>query len=209
MWQGKLKEILNEAKSHPQELVDAAHRHYQGIAPDLLQAVPEGHGHTDAAIGHIADHLYDNYNKSHPKANFRAIAKKVALEYGNDRKETRANEKKQERKWAAKNKPPKVVKSKVPEPWWKKAGYTTPMTKPRKGIGSYGKAHGIKEGVENIDSINVNVPLFIRLLEFAREDAKGDMVLHEVAENILSIHKSGVKILSMDNYEDIVKTKSK
>jgi len=33
------------------------------------------------------------------------------------------------------------------------------------------------------DTIKLDVPLFIRLLEYAREDAKDDMDLHRVAEN--------------------------
>lgn len=32
------------------------------------------------------------------------------------------------------------------------------------------------------DKITVDVPLFIRLLEYAREDAQTDMDLHNVAE---------------------------
>jgi len=41
------------------------------------------------------------------------------------------------------------------------------------------------------DKITVDVPLFIRLLEYAREDAKTDMDLHKVAENILSMSEGG------------------
>jgi hypothetical protein len=54
------------------------------------------------------------------------------------------------------------------------------------------------------DKIAVDVPLFIRLLEFAREDAKTDMDLHKVAENILSMSEGG-KTLTMDEYDAIVK----
>jgi hypothetical protein len=58
------------------------------------------------------------------------------------------------------------------------------------------------------DMISVDVPLFIRLLEFAREDAKGDLDLHVVAENIISLSIPG-QILTMDNYNDIVKDAAK
>jgi hypothetical protein len=34
------------------------------------------------------------------------------------------------------------------------------------------------------DIITVDVPLFIRLLEYAREDAQTDMDLHDVTDNI-------------------------
>jgi hypothetical protein len=53
------------------------------------------------------------------------------------------------------------------------------------------------------DIISVDVPLFIRLLEYAREDAQTDMDLHDVTENIISLSASG-KILSMDDYSTII-----
>ena len=53
------------------------------------------------------------------------------------------------------------------------------------------------------DIIKVDVPLFIRLLEYAREDAKTDMDLHDVAENIISLSETG-KTLSMSDYDAIV-----
>jgi len=60
------------------------------------------------------------------------------------------------------------------------------------------------DGEENpIDSITMDVPLFIRMLEFAREDASTDMDLHDVAEKATAMSAEG-EILSMDNYEDIV-----
>jgi len=53
------------------------------------------------------------------------------------------------------------------------------------------------------DIISVDVPLFIRLLEYAREDAQTDMDLHDVAENIISLSASG-KTLTMDDYSHII-----
>lgn len=53
------------------------------------------------------------------------------------------------------------------------------------------------------DKITMDVPLFIRLLEFAREDAKTDMDLHNVAENIIELSQSG-ETLTMTNYDAIV-----
>jgi hypothetical protein len=47
------------------------------------------------------------------------------------------------------------------------------------------------------DIITVDVPLFIRLLEYAREDAQTDMDLHDLTENIISLSASG-KTLSME-----------
>jgi len=54
------------------------------------------------------------------------------------------------------------------------------------------------------DKITVDVPLFIRLLEYAREDAKTDMDLHNVAENIVALSETG-KTLTMAQYDEIVK----
>jgi len=63
-------------------------------------------------------------------------------------------------------------------------------------------------GEENpIDSISMDVPLFIRMLEFAREDASTDMDLHDLAEKAISMSAEG-NILSMDNYEDLVGDKT-
>jgi hypothetical protein len=56
------------------------------------------------------------------------------------------------------------------------------------------------------DIIAVDVPLFIRLLEFAREDAGDDMDLHEVAERAIEAVKMR-GVLSMDDYEILVPPK--
>jgi len=53
------------------------------------------------------------------------------------------------------------------------------------------------------DTITLDVPLFIRLLEYAREDAQTDMDLHNVTENAISLALSG-KTLTMKDYNMIV-----
>jgi hypothetical protein len=55
------------------------------------------------------------------------------------------------------------------------------------------------------DIIKLDVPLFIRLLEYAREDAKSDMDLHELTDNIIEM-SSGGRVLSMDDYEFVLPT---
>ena len=55
------------------------------------------------------------------------------------------------------------------------------------------------------DTITVDVPLFIRLLEYAREDAQTDMDLHDLAENIIQLSEDG-EVLTMDDYNAIVGT---
>jgi hypothetical protein len=53
------------------------------------------------------------------------------------------------------------------------------------------------------DTIKLDVPLFIRLLEYAREDAKDDMDLHRVAENVIDLSKMG-ETLGMIDYNTII-----
>lgn len=59
----------------------------------------------------------------------------------------------------------------------------------------------VKEAHDPQDTITVDVPLFIRLLELAREDIKSDPELHNVVERTLAIKNRGT--LTMDDYEDI------
>lgn len=54
------------------------------------------------------------------------------------------------------------------------------------------------------DVIRVDVPLMIRLLEYAREDAKNDVDLHKVAKKLIELSEEG-EVLSMDHYDKIVK----
>ena len=53
------------------------------------------------------------------------------------------------------------------------------------------------------DKVTLDVPLFIRLLEYAREDAKTDMDLHNVAEKAVAASKTG-KTLTMTDYDALV-----
>jgi hypothetical protein len=54
-----------------------------------------------------------------------------------------------------------------------------------------------------LDVISMDVPLLIRLMEYAKEDAKSDMDLHKVAERLTSLSASG-DTLSMEDYDQIV-----
>ena len=53
------------------------------------------------------------------------------------------------------------------------------------------------------DTIKLDVPLFIRLLEYAREDAKTDMDLHNVAERAINLSTEG-ECLGMQDYDSLV-----
>jgi hypothetical protein len=61
----------------------------------------------------------------------------------------------------------------------------------------------ILENMNPKDTITVDVPLFIRLLEYAREDATTDMDLHDVAERAISLSAEG-ECLGMESYDSIV-----
>ena len=54
-----------------------------------------------------------------------------------------------------------------------------------------------------VDTITMDIPLFIRMLEYSREDASQDMDLHDVTEKANSLGKEK-GILSMEDYDDIV-----
>ena len=53
------------------------------------------------------------------------------------------------------------------------------------------------------DIIKLDVPLFIRLLEYAREDAKDDMDLHRMAERLVQLSQDG-NTLGMKDYDQLV-----
>ena len=53
------------------------------------------------------------------------------------------------------------------------------------------------------DKVTVDIPLLIRIMEYAREDAGSDMDLHDVAENLIRLSASG-KTLGMSDYDSIV-----
>jgi len=54
-----------------------------------------------------------------------------------------------------------------------------------------------------VDTITMDVPLFIRVLEYAREDAQADMDLHDLAQKAIAGTKQQ-GILSMDDYDMLV-----
>jgi hypothetical protein len=54
-----------------------------------------------------------------------------------------------------------------------------------------------------IDTVTLDIPLFIRMLEYAKEDASTDMDLHELAEKAIALNKQK-GILSMEDYEAII-----
>lgn len=55
---------------------------------------------------------------------------------------------------------------------------------------------------DSVDTLTFDVPLFIRLLEYAKEDAKTDMDLHNIAGNAISLSKQK-NVLTMNDYNSI------
>ena len=58
---------------------------------------------------------------------------------------------------------------------------------------------------DEVDTVTMDIPLLIRILEYAREDAQTDMDLHNVAEQLVNLSKE-IGTLSMEQYDAIVGT---
>jgi hypothetical protein len=61
----------------------------------------------------------------------------------------------------------------------------------------------LREFMNKEDTINMDVPLFIRLLEYAREEAKTDMDPHNVADKAIKLSLDG-SVLTMKNYTQLI-----
>lgn len=61
----------------------------------------------------------------------------------------------------------------------------------------------IQESENEEDKITVDVPLLIRLLEYAREDVKDDVTIHNVATRMIELSEEG-DYLTMKHYAEIV-----
>lgn len=53
-----------------------------------------------------------------------------------------------------------------------------------------------------MDIIKVDVPLFLRLMELAREDIKNDMDLHDVTEIVTKLSQN--RVATMKDYDTIL-----
>jgi hypothetical protein len=61
----------------------------------------------------------------------------------------------------------------------------------------------LEEKVDKKDTVTLDIPLLIRVLELAREDIKTDMDLHRVVEKLINIRNKGM--LTMKDYNYIAK----
>jgi hypothetical protein len=75
-----------------------------------------------------------------------------------------------------------------------------------------GVGPGIQPAMEEHDNpkdvVSMDIPLLIRLLEYAREDAQTDMDLHNVTEKLIELSGNG-DVLSMHEYDIIVNNANK
>jgi len=61
------------------------------------------------------------------------------------------------------------------------------------------------EGLEGEDIVSMDVPLVIRMMEWAKEEAPDDIALHKAVDNMLDLAmERGTADLTMDDYEDII-----
>jgi hypothetical protein len=65
------------------------------------------------------------------------------------------------------------------------------------------QAGDVNEELNPPDAVTVDIPLLLRLLEYAKEDAKTDMDLHNVTEKLIQMSGEG-ETLSMKDYDAIV-----
>lgn len=95
----------------------------------------------------------------------------------------------------------------------KHIGGSKEANKGTRGNSSIGRGRNIQSGkpvvnaskelsTDVIDTISIDVPLMLRMLEYAREDANTDLDLHDVTEKMIELSKGGP--ISMADYEEIV-----
>lgn len=65
------------------------------------------------------------------------------------------------------------------------------------------EAMEVAQTANPVDTVTVDIPLLIRLLEFAKEDAQTDMDLHSLADNLINLSPDG-NTLTMADYEELV-----
>ena len=60
-----------------------------------------------------------------------------------------------------------------------------------------------REETNPTDTVTLDIPLLLRIMEYSKEDAQDDMALHHVVEQLIELSKSG-ETLTMDQYDSIV-----
>ena len=101
------------------------------------------------------------------------------------------------------NKPTTEEKTRLDPKCWTGKKIGNPKTKMKGGV-RVNNCVPVEEETENnpVDTVEMDVPLLIRALEYAREDAKDDMDLHKVVERMITAAQAG-EPLNMDDYNMI------
>lgn len=76
-------------------------------------------------------------------------------------------------------------------------GFTNPITEQDRSSG---------DDRSKTTAVMIHPSLLIRLLELAHEDLKDDKAIHLVAEKIIEIANDAERVLTMDDYDDIIAT---
>lgn len=61
----------------------------------------------------------------------------------------------------------------------------------------------MNEEEDKIDVVSLDIPLLIRLLEYAREEVNDDATLHRITENIVALDRDD-DFLTMKDYDNII-----
>jgi hypothetical protein len=59
------------------------------------------------------------------------------------------------------------------------------------------------EETDPVDTVTLDIPLLLRIMEYSKEDAQDDMALHDVTQRLIELSKK-VDVINMDHYDAIV-----
>jgi len=59
------------------------------------------------------------------------------------------------------------------------------------------------EEADPVDTVTLDIPLLLRIMEYSKEDAQDDMALHDVTQRLIELSKK-VDVINMDHYDAIV-----
>ena len=60
-----------------------------------------------------------------------------------------------------------------------------------------------REETDPVDTVTLDIPLLLRIMEYSKEDAQDDMALHDVTQRLIELSKK-VDVINMDHYDAIV-----
>lgn len=60
-----------------------------------------------------------------------------------------------------------------------------------------------REEIDPVDTVTLDIPLLLRIMEYSKEDAQDDMALHDVTQRLIELSKK-VDVINMDHYDAIV-----